>query len=273
MTKQTATATPGIDLLVVSAHFDDAALSCGGAIELAVRRGERVTVVTVCAAPPDGPLSDYAASLHRRWGAAAGTEQQDAVAMVRRRLIEDRAALAILGATGCYLDVADCIYRRSPVGAWLYESDAALFGSVATEDVVTEEHIAGLLSDLPGVSARTLMLVPLGVGQHVDHQLARQAAELLAADSANPLAYYEDYPYAGDPSQLQAALAAEHGLVPKLITLDARALAARIESVRAYSSQISSFWPDAEAMAEALREFAGRTGAHEGPAERWWVPE
>lgn len=265
------TAPPGIDLLVVSPHFDDAALSCGGAIERATRRGEQVTVVTVCAAPPAGSLSDYAASLHRRWGAPAGSEQQDALAMVRRRQAEDVAALAILGATGRYLDVPDCIYRRDPIGGWLYESDPAIFGPVAADDAATADDIARQLQALPGLAPDTRMLVPLGVGHHVDHQLARRAAERVAARLGCQPVYYEDYPYAGDASALQATLAAEKGLTPLVIALDEGALTAKIEAIQAYASQIGSFWPDAAAMAEAVRVVAWRRGDGAVPAERWWA--
>lgn len=42
------------DLVVLSPHYDDAALSCGGEIARRSAEGERVVVVTICAAPPPG---------------------------------------------------------------------------------------------------------------------------------------------------------------------------------------------------------------------------
>ena len=41
----------------LSPHFDDAALSLGGTLARQVAAGERVLVVTVCSAPPSGPLT------------------------------------------------------------------------------------------------------------------------------------------------------------------------------------------------------------------------
>ena len=54
--------------IFLSPHYDDAALSCGGIIWEAVRRGAQVSIWTVCAAtPPTGQLSPFAEELHARW--------------------------------------------------------------------------------------------------------------------------------------------------------------------------------------------------------------
>ena len=56
------------DALYLSPHLDDAALSCGGQIAQATRRGARVLIVTVMAGdPPVDVENAYIASLHTRW--------------------------------------------------------------------------------------------------------------------------------------------------------------------------------------------------------------
>ncbi len=292
-----------IHTLVLAPHFDDAAFSCGGNIRRQTAGGRRVVVVTVCAAPPSAPLSPYAASLHRRWGAETGAKQA-ALAMVARRRAEDEDALGLLGAEGLYLDVPDCIYRTGPDGDWLYQSDAAIFGTVAPGDAATADHIASALATLPGLSARTRVLAPLAVGQHVDHQLVRAAAGRAFAQRGLPPRFYEDYPYAVDEGALAVALDGRdwplgdegaaatsgddnalaatvdedawtrighgRGWRPRLVRLSEAHLAAKLAAAARYRSQISTFWPDEAGQRRALRDFALRRGAGRWPAERLW---
>jgi hypothetical protein len=58
-------------------------------------------------------------------------------------------------------------------------------------------------------------------------------------------------------------------LTRRLTPLDETALTAKIEAVRCYRSQISSFWHDDSSMAQALREYAAENG---GEGE-WCVAE
>jgi hypothetical protein len=79
------------------------------------------------------------------------------------------------------------------------------------------------------------------------------------------LRFYEDYPYAAQPGAVDAALEDDTRWESTVVPLDEAALAAKIEAVAAYRSQISSFWPDRAAMAAALRAHALATGG-----ERFW---
>ncbi|NUN97629.1 MAG: PIG-L family deacetylase [Candidatus Omnitrophica bacterium] len=87
--------------IYLSPHYDDASLSCGGAIHLQAQAGQAVLVVTICAAPPPSgePLSPFAQSLHRTWGNPAD--------VIATREAEDRASLAILGADYLRLNFND----------------------------------------------------------------------------------------------------------------------------------------------------------------------
>ncbi|HRD99345.1 MAG TPA: PIG-L family deacetylase [Rubrivivax sp.] len=78
--------------IYLSAHLDDAALSCGGLIHQQTRRGSVVAVVTLCAGdPPSASFSPFAEALHARW-------QLSPSEAVARRREEDHAALRGLGA-------------------------------------------------------------------------------------------------------------------------------------------------------------------------------
>ncbi len=259
-----------VHTLVLSPHYDDAVFSCGGLIARLTAAGRQVLVATVCAAPPAARLSPYAASLHRRWGASSGAEPASAEAMIAHRRAEDEAALARIGATGAYLDLPDCIYRTDPGGDWLYQGDEAIFGPVASADAPAATRIAAAMAELPVVRPDTRVLAPLAVGNHVDHQLVRAAAERFATSRGLRLGYYEDMPYAAAEGAVAAVLGDEAGWRPRLHSLGADHLSAKIAAMAEYASQIGSFWPDEAIMAGEVRSLAYRRSGGRRPAERLW---
>ncbi|MBM4423149.1 MAG: PIG-L family deacetylase [Chloroflexi bacterium] len=219
------------DALYLSPHFDDAVLSCGAQIWDRTRRGERVAVVTVCAAPPPPDLSPFAASLHERWSGRG----------VFDRAAEDREALARLGAVPLHWFLHDCIYRQSSGGQWLYNSEAGIFGKVSAAE-------AGLIIEL----ARSLeaielkpdaeVFAPAAIGNHVDHQITRLAAERWRRS----LQYYADYPYAEATPGGEVAPVSEEGRRQKILAL------------KAYRSQLSTFWSDEAAMIAKVSQWPER---------------
>lgn len=242
--------------LYLSPHLDDAVFSCGALIRDQVDRGDAVTVWTVCAGdPPNGPLSAYAASLHARWGLGA-----DAVA---RRRAEDQTACARVGAACVHLDLMDCIYRRDPVSLhYIYEGDEAIFGELAA---VEAERLAPALAfswqrKLP---ADAVLVSPLALGNHVDHQLVRRAAEMLG----KPLRYYADLPYVFAWEAMLPGLLPE-GAVEEIAAVSAEGLRAWMDGSAAYESQVSTFWGSREEMESAFRAYAAARGG-----VRWWGVE
>jgi LmbE family N-acetylglucosaminyl deacetylase len=246
------------DRIYLSPHLDDAVLSCGGRIWQQAQAGEHVLVVTIFASPPasGAPLSPLARELHTRWGHLA-----DAVA---RRQQEDVAALALLGAEAMHWPYTDCIYRQASGGRFLYASEEALWGKIHPAEQALVSELASQLAALPRGQDSTVH-APLGVGNHVDHQIVRHAAEA----SGPTLTYYEDFPYAQDPLAVQTALAQARGQA-ELVRLSEEALEAKIAAIACYGSQLSTFWTDLAEMATGVRAFAERTGSG-SPAERYWV--
>jgi LmbE family N-acetylglucosaminyl deacetylase len=251
--------------IYLSPHLDDAVLSCGGRIHQQSQRGERVSVITLCAGdPPQAALSPFAQALHLRWN----TPRE--AAAIRRA--EDRAALGLLGAEPVHWDVPDCIYRADPqTGAFLYASEAALFGVWQAAEHPLAQRLAADIARHVHAHPDSRLYVPLGIGNHVDHQLTRRAAEATGL----PLIYYEDYPYAArEPYTAlwagRARAADGRALRPEWAALDEADLAAKCRAVAAYVSQLSSFWASEAAMHAALRSFAEQVGG--GPlAERLWA--
>ncbi|HEV8635226.1 MAG TPA: PIG-L family deacetylase [Chloroflexota bacterium] len=234
-------------------HFDDVALSCGGQVRLQTARGEAVLVVTLFAGDPGAgaAVTAFAAGQHARWGGHGDP--------IAERRAEQRAALAALGADWLPLDHFDAIYRGDQ-----YLSDDDLFGPVKPGDAGLVEAIGAELAAAAVENPGAAWYAPLGVGNHVDHQLALRAAQ---AARLAPLWLYEDFPYA-----------AQRPVEPIARALGARAasttdigggLEAKIAAIGCYRSQIPTLFGDAERMVEAVRSFALARGRGR-PAERYW---
>lgn len=253
---------PNADYIYLSPHMDDAALSCGGTIYTQARSGASVVIATAFAADPQRPLSPFAESLHERWAASMGDTAPGSIVRVRCR--EDRAAAAELGhnVRAMHGLIADAIYRYdSSSDGPLYASEEAIFGPVAEEDPALTVLLAA-----PPLPAGSQIAAPLGIGGHVDHVILRQAVERWNLPRER-VRYYEDYPYvAAGEEAVQAVLGDPDDWQPIVVPLDEEALAAKIAAMGAYASQISTFWADEAAMAEAIREHAERIGG-----ERYWM--
>lgn len=249
--------------IVLSPHLDDAALSCGGRIAALAAAGEPVLVVNICSGSPpaDAVFSPFAEATHARWGLPAAEA-------VRLRLAEDETALETLGADSYQLDLLDAIYRMPAA----YVDDATLFGAVAPDDPLPAallERLAALVARYPAA----IVYAPLGVGGHVDHQVAHSVAARLAR-AGTSVAYYEDYPYVAAAGALAVRLAELGGaalFLPIAMGID-HALARKVGAIEAYASQLSSLFAERAAVARDVAAHAAGLGP-EGSAygERLWV--
>jgi LmbE family N-acetylglucosaminyl deacetylase len=225
--------------IYLSPHLDDAVLSCAGLIARQTALGARVTVLTIFAGdPPSGPLSPFAQVLHDRW------ESPNSPAAIRRG--EDHAACTLLGASALHLDFPDAIYRSGPHGGALYPDVETIFATPHPEDEKLLDLLAIRLRQECPTEAK--VYVPLCFGAHVDHQLTRLTAESLKRS----LMYYFDLPYAARSALLPPNLESPQG-EEILISLEEDELEIWFEAVALYRSQISTFWPNVEAMRDEFR--------------------
>jgi LmbE family N-acetylglucosaminyl deacetylase len=249
--------------IYLSPHLDDAALSCGGLIAQQSLAGEQVEIWTICAGdPPPGSFSAFVEELHARW--QAGSQ----AAALRRQ--EDLVACGLLSATGRHLPIPDCVYRRAGLDYWqpnlqapagsdlettahLYPDRGTIFAALhPLEDGLVRRLSLHLMNELP---PNAELVCPLTLGGHVDHQLTRQAAELLG----RPLWYYADFPYVLEQGEQVAALEAG-GWKMSRFSVSQSALEAWMQAVAAHESQISTFWPDLAAMQAAISAYHDHFG-------------
>jgi LmbE family N-acetylglucosaminyl deacetylase len=242
--------------IYLSPHFDDIALSCGGLAWEQDRAGESVHVWTICAGEvPPGPLSPYAASLHARWETSLNAPAE--------RRAEDLAACRAMSAIPRHFELPDCIYRRSPdETTHLYASEEGIFGALHPSEAGLVARLAADLQTL--IPANATVVCPLTLGGHVDHRLTRAAAEKLGC----PLWYYTDYPYVlFDGEQLETLR--QSGWQSIDFHVSETGLEAWIASIAAYTSQVSTFWPDTPSLRASMRDYWQSTGG----GVRLWRPK
>lgn len=242
------------DLIAISPHLDDAAFSCGATLAAATRQGKRVLIATCCTADAEkAALSPLAEDLHARW--ALGPRPYVA------RRAEDQAATAILGADFCHLGLLDALYRRDPRGACFYPHRRALFGPPAAADPAAQA-LAEALRPLAAAAPCATVLVPLAIGGHVDHRLARQVATSVFGDSCE---YYEDLPYARSWRQRLKAQLWPWSWTCQTSPLQEEDWQRKLSAMAAFASQWPMVWPNVAQMAAEIRDFGRRRGG-----ERLW---
>jgi LmbE family N-acetylglucosaminyl deacetylase len=265
----------------LSPHLDDIPLSCGGIAARLSRTGARCIAITIFTAPaPEGvPLSPFAEGMHAEWERSGGSAK--AVNEVRRD--EERAAMRLLNLEPVWLDLPDAPYRRGADGRYLYTANSELMGRVAPEERrslmpkiageirrVVAEHGGG---DGRG-RGRVRLFAPLGVGHHVDHQIAFWAAGRLGPRYG--VLYYEDYPYTARPGALEARLA-EIGkpIRPRLMPIT-DLIGLKIAAIARYKSQLSGLFAGSDEMPGEVRAYFGSVAGDASGgqyAERVWQIE
>jgi hypothetical protein len=163
--------------LVISPHADDAVWSCGGILAEWAAAGRSITVITVF----DADEADGADTV--------------ALTPIAVRRAEDIAALAALPADRVGLDFREAALRTAPDGKPRYPSLLALRRAPHPSDEALVPAIARAIA--PYAVAADVVHAPLGERTHVDHALARQAADLVVEPWR--LRYYGEFPYAPPP--------------------------------------------------------------------------
>jgi hypothetical protein len=127
----------------------------------------------------------------------------------------------------------------------MYATEASLNGSLHDGDAQAIEELRDKFRQV--LPSDATLVCPLALGNHVDHQLTRLAAEGLS----NPTWFYADFPYVLRDEQKLERLAGE-GWLNQVFPISADGLLAWQDSVGAHGSQISTFWPGEKEMRQAI---------------------
>ncbi|AIQ12899.1 PIG-L deacetylase family protein [Paenibacillus durus] len=240
-------------VLFISAHLDDAILSCGDYIDALVQKDYQVTIATVFTGMGT-ELSMLARILHKKFG--LGMDTMD----VRRQ--EDTLAAKALGASVLHLNLLECIYRKNKDGSPVYSKLNELFNTEWRTEHQVMEEIVSALSEQIQFENYAGVYVPLGIGRHIDHCLVRQSAERCGLSAGNGtgwpahLMYYEDLPYLCFNNDLTWRTELAAGLSERSVKLGRSNLKAKLNAALKYSSQISLLWTSRFSMLRQMAEHA-----------------
>jgi LmbE family N-acetylglucosaminyl deacetylase len=166
-----------VKIAIVSPHRGDAAFALGLAVAAWLAEGHAVEVVNCFTRSEFAPYSD-AGSLH-------ANDRMSFVTAVRKR--EDEAWRKRYGVAK--LKITDLNLKDAPMR--LHCKPYEVFGRVADGS----EKVVSKIRRAVEMSGATAIVLPLGLGGHVDHLSARDAA-MPSNTSAVGLAFYEEQPYA-----------------------------------------------------------------------------
>ena len=224
---------------------------------------------------PARPVADSVAgqgSLEELDLSAAG------IAQIRR--VEDERYAYMAECSVVWLDLPDAVYRG-------YEGDAELLGPVRDDDPAPYEILRREILRLEP----QMVYAPLGVGNHVDHQLCREAVLGLLDEArgwvmpapgfVGRVSFYEDFPYAWWSDFHAPADLVEGGLaLPPGVALEARytditeQLDRKAAGIALYESQLPRLFESEQGMLDALAGYHARLageGGIRGFAERYWA--
>ncbi len=243
-------------VVVLSPHLDDAALSCGGLVAELRGVAPRL-VVTLCAGdPPPGPASE--------------SKRSQFFAHPRERRREDREAMQSLACDYLHLGFCDAVYRYDDRGRPLYRE--FLTGEIHPGDRAHAAAVADAIARICAQTGAILVVAPLAIGRHIDHVICARAAVALAGSGAR-LLFYQDIPYSVPGNRItKVADTAEHalarlGLAPERELLVPFDLDAKTRLVARYGTQLSMLFRDRD----ELRQTLGARVHGEHAVETYWA--
>jgi LmbE family N-acetylglucosaminyl deacetylase len=216
-------------VLVVSPHLDDAVLSIGGSIAAWTSTGTRVVIASVYTT---GPALDEIAPSMRRFADYA------------TRRAEDIAACSTVGAEVRRLDQVERAFRRPFLTGWSFFSTPPDRAGFATLEVVTRALAA--LDELDPER----ILIPFGIGNHVDHVEAMVAAVdwTLARGWLDRVWFYEDFYALSNAMRRAHPIASRRqwrGIESPLLRARRLAVIFRTIAAARRGPSITTYWPAA----------------------------
>jgi LmbE family N-acetylglucosaminyl deacetylase len=217
--------------IIVAPHPDDAALSCGGRM----LAGQDVLVVNVFSKTAWWRFQMDESDIERIQGC---------------RAMEEAVVSRLSGAEIRGLELPEALLRG-------HKLDEVFKAAPGKRDRDVIESIKQMVGDLAVKHAQADWFLPLGVGDHIDHRIARDAArEALTAAGvgAGRLHFYEDLPYAAKEKDADFSGKAPGLKLAKSVLKIEEVIGWKVELLRAYWSQFT------RGSLEELKDYAGRVG-------------
>lgn len=178
--------------IIISPHQDDAVLSCGELLSQLAGKVD-ITIINIFTAAHKNPYTLSAKQFLKASG------YQDAEALYKEREKEDRKVLSTLPVSITNLGLEDALFRRKKYTNFLSRFLSELSHSYPTyrwhilKGITKDDYaVDELKNKLKRFKKKnTLIFAPFGIGNHVDHIIARKVCEQLFDN----LILYSDFPY------------------------------------------------------------------------------
>lgn len=170
-------------VIILSSHLDDAVLSMGSLIFYLSQKNIQIDIFTIFTegSPVETP------AVHRLLTRAHFNNSHD---YFKKRQEEDMKALSQVNIHATkHLGLVDCAWRMNKKNEPLYANFQ--LGDILKEDFELQKNLTTQLKQLISIENNTALFAPLAVGNHIDHQIVRNAG----ADAFPNAIFYQDFPY------------------------------------------------------------------------------
>lgn len=184
------------EIVFVSPHLDDVALSCAQLMIDLVKQGKKVVVINVFTKAHKGPYTLSAKTYLKTSG-----NYKSATKFYNDRIREDEKSLSSIQIKRIInLGCVDALFRtkkvKANIGNILPEVNHLYptyrWHITKNRIIEKDESVSQIVNMLKNkIKKNALVFSPLGIATHVDHTITRQACDMLD----NKVVYYSEFPY------------------------------------------------------------------------------
>lgn len=238
-------------ILLISPHLDDAILSCGAYIIKNIKERNSITTVTVFS----GSIEAHKLSSLAKWFHGICRLGNNAMEV---RCIEDKKACRFLRTKCIHLNLHECLYRLNSYGEPRYSEEKSIYKADINNEQNTIDNVYVELLDKLQLNVFDEILVPLGIGRHIDHLIVRKAAEALEAKNhfnKGKIHYYEDTPYVCTDRDKDWKDDLAFNLNAKSYKISSMEFSTYTKALYFYKSQIDMLWENKTEMIKQLKKY------------------
>ena len=216
------------EFIFISPHLDDAVLSCGVLLWELKYLKKDITILTAFTEGGLRPYSPQAKKFLKKCGYI------NALKLFEDRKKEDKDAVRFYKGRFIHLGFVDAAWRKDEKERNIYGSEKIQFsGKIAKRDRGFIAKIAQEISSLIPKGKHTIVFAPLGVGNHVDHIIIREAICRLIT----PTIFWEDFPYNTNKNSVERFFS-QNKILRLSFELDAEDFSTKESAIKIYKSQL-----------------------------------
>lgn len=228
--------------IIIAPHLDDGTLSCGELIVKLISEGHDVSVAVIFSGmPPANELSDAAKKYH------SACFLGDNAGYVRQK--EEINACSIMRCRSIHLGYLEALYRKDTNGKHIYPNHSDIMHLAEADNETIRELSRKLAVILEGYDK---IIVPLALGDHVDHLVVRKAVTGIE-NLAGKLLFFEDIPYIFFNNGIIAEDKIQ-GMKPVLFDIDRSHFLKKMDALMCYGSQLHTMWKTEAEMRQQIED-------------------